>query len=253
MSTCACIHCGEPERVEILEVYADGTFQLATCCEGMHEAAAEFLAEDPKAAARWISSLGHDGDDTPILPALQPAGLRRVINVDGQLLLDYQLEVIPVSWAQAREFIAQHHEHCAAPVGWRFGAAVRNGHQVIGVITVGNPVARAFAGRGVVEVNRLCVRRDIASGLAWNACSLLYGWAAREAKRRGFWRVITYTLNSEPGITLRAAGWSVDVQVPARRTGWDTATRRRDASRTPNVGKTRWARELRAPAARQVQ
>ncbi len=69
----------------------------------------------------------------------------------------------------------------------------------------GNPVARAFMGRGIVEMNRLCVRRDVPAALRWNAASLLYGRAAREAERRGAQRIITYTRADETGVSLHAS------------------------------------------------
>jgi len=37
-------------------------------------------------------------------------------------------------------------------------------------------------GRGIVEVNRLCARRDVPAALRWNAASLLYGRAGRDSK-----------------------------------------------------------------------
>jgi hypothetical protein len=165
-----------------------------------------------------------------------------------RLLLDWQLQLVPVTWAQARAFIAEHHAHCKPPRGWRFGVGIRNGSRLIGVASIGRPVARAFDAARIVEVNRCCIRRDIARPLAWNACSMLYGWAAREAKKRGFDRIITYTLDSEPGITLQAAGWTAEATTRARPRGWDTASRPRDGEATPNCAKTRWGRELRRVA-----
>ena len=81
---------------------------------------------------------------------------------------------------------------------------------------VGNPVARALNGRGIVEVNRLCVRRDIAPMLCRDACSKLYSVAARAAERAGFVRIISYTRQDEDGASLRAAGWVPDATVRGR-------------------------------------
>ena len=248
MGVLTCLYCGEPEHVEVFEVYSDGAFQLHACCEGMHEAVSEHLAEDPKAAARWLAGLRD--------PDLQACGveagvedlcgheLRRVVDDGcGQLLLDWNLEIVPVSLAQAKAFIREHHKHCRPPAGWRFGAGVRNGRQLVAVVTVGRPVARAIDHNKVVEVNRLCVRRDVPQDLVWNACSSLYGWSAREAKRRGFERIITYTLESEPGTTLRAVGWAAEAVVRGRRRGWDSPARPR-GDNSPKVNKTRWAKDL---------
>lgn len=243
MARLACMFCGEHERVSVFEVWDDGAFQLDTCCEGMRDSASEFMAEDPRAAAQWLAQLPHDDDDEGAPTFAELVGKpRRVLDATGQLLLDWNPEIVPVPWREAREFVRAHHRHCKPPAGWRFGAGIRNGRKLIGVVIVGRPVARAIDASSVVEVNRLCIRTDIADGLAWNACSMLYGWAAREAKARGFQRVITYTLDSEAGTTLKAAGWTPEAVT--RGGSWDRPSRARtDAA--PTVKKTRWARELR--------
>ena len=107
--------------------------------------------------------------------------------------------------------------------------------------TVGNPVARALNGRGIVEVNRLCVRRDIASLLCWNAASMLYGAASRAAERAGFQSIITYTHETEDGASLRAAGWTRD--GPAGGRSWHRPGRPR-SNRNAFVPKVRWSRTL---------
>jgi hypothetical protein len=238
-----CLYCGDEERVEVFEYWSSGEFLLDTCCEGMRDAAHEFLAEDPKAAAAWLETLGHGGDAEPVLQ-----DLRRVIDNDGQLLLDHNLRIVPVSWAQAKAFVLEHHRHCPPPAGWRFGAGVMNGSQLIAVVLVGRPVARMLDPKKVLEVNRLCVRTDVAPGFVWNACSMLYGWAAREAKARGFERVVTYVMEHEAGVTLKAAGWKIDGEVKGR--SWNAPSRPRQ-DRTAIVNKVRWTRETglkRAPA-----
>ena len=127
--------------------------------------------------------------------------------VAAGVVLDWQLQHRPVSFPVARSFVRRHHAHCNPPVTWRFGQSVFNGHTMLGVIMVGNPVAPALNGRGILEVNRLCIRRDLPRALAWNAASMLYGWGAREAERRGWTHIVTYTRADEDGTSLRAAGW----------------------------------------------
>ena len=53
-----------------------------------------------------------------------------------------------------------------------------------------------------MEVNHLCTTGEK------NACSILYAASARAAKAMGYRKIITYTLDSESGSSLRAAGWS---------------------------------------------
>jgi hypothetical protein len=117
-----------------------------------------------------------------------------------------------------------------------------NGSALIGVVTVGNPVSPAFNGRGIVEVNRLCIRGDLDPMLRWNCCSKLYAYAAAEAERRGFTRIITYIHVDEEGISLRAAGWVCD--GPAGGRGWHSARRAR-SNRNAWITKERWSRALR--------
>ncbi|MDB5931981.1 MAG: hypothetical protein JWR60_3688 [Polaromonas sp.] len=225
-----CPYCGEAELIEILEVWSPRDFQIETCCYGAHEAVSEFLSEDPKGAAQWLRAKGLDD--------LTGRRVRRVINDgSGQLVIDWKLTIEPVSFSTAKAFVAQHHRHCPAPAGWRFGAGIFNGEDLIGCVMVGRPVARAFDSARVVEVNRLCLRTDIAPDLAWNGCSQLYGWSAREAHKRGFEKIITYTLESESGVSLKAAGWTIEHTLKGR--SWDTPSRRR-TNASQGVNKNRW-------------
>lgn len=54
-----------------------------------------------------------------------------------------------------------------------------------------------------LEVTRLCT-----DGTR-NACSFLYGAAARAGFALGYRRIGTYILKSEPGTTLLASGWKL--------------------------------------------
>jgi len=234
----ACPHCGEPEYVAVAEVFANGEFLVETCCEGMHQAVSEFLAHDPRQAAHWLNARG-DGDGAS-LGELTGLALRRVADNDGQLLLDWNLQLIEVEFATVRDFVVQHHDHNPSLTGWRYGFGITNGPEMIGVASIGNPVGRGFVGKGVLEVNRVCIRRDIARARAWNACSTLYGAAAREAKQRGMWKIITYTRDDEAGVSLKAAGWIPEARVRARKRGWDCDARPRE--RGEAIGKIRWAR-----------
>ena len=67
---------------------------------------------------------------------------------------------------------------------------------------VGRPVSRYLDDGTTLEVTRLCSNGEK------NVCSFLYGAAARAAKALGYHKIITYTLDTEPGISLRAAGWT---------------------------------------------
>lgn len=106
-----------------------------------------------------------------------------------------------VSQSVAFDFIDRLHRHHKRPVGWKCGQAVSDGTGLHGVITLGRPISRVLAARGWLEVTRNCT-----DGTK-NAASCLYGWARREARKRGAVNCVTYTLASEPGTSLIAAGW----------------------------------------------
>lgn len=234
-----CPFCGEPAFLEFAEAWSDHRFMLETCCEAAYETAVSEMNDDPAWARTMLLAIDAE--------ALLGARLRRVTDDGhGDMLLDWKLVLQPVTFRVAAAFVRQHHAHCGAPAGWRFGSAVWNGMTMVGVVMVGRPVARGFGDRGMVEVNRLCVRRDVSAALRWNACSKLYGWAAAEAERRGYARVVTYTREDEDGASLRAAGWIREAHVRGR--SWNSRTRARTDRAAP-VDKNRWCRALhpRAP------
>ena len=229
-----CFWCGEAAVLELAEAWSDHEFLLETCCLAAHEEVCGGIADDPAWGRTLLRRLGAED--------LLGHSLRRVADTGcGQLLLDWKPVIRPVSFARAVAFVTRHHAHNAAPTAWRFGAAITNGTTFLGVVMVGNPVARGLMGRSVAEVHRLCLRRAVPRDLAWNACSQLYGWAAREAERRGFMRIVTYTRDDEDGGSLRAAGWTLEARVRGR--SWNSRTRPR-TDRAPLIDKHRWSRAL---------
>lgn len=114
-----------------------------------------------------------------------------------------KLELQPITYKEACEFIKQYHRHHLPPQGWKFGIAVNDGEKVVGVITVGRPVARFNDNGWTLEVTRSCTNGTK------NVNSMLYGAAWRATRALGFKRLITYILKKESGISLKAAGWKV--------------------------------------------
>ena len=137
---------------------------------------------------------------------------------------------------QADLFVALHHRHHKPAVGDYFRvAAIDEAGQIVGIAQVGRPVARGYTDRMICEVTRLCT-----DGTR-NACSFLYARAARMARRKGFKKIITYILDTEPGTSLRAAGWEYERTTQGG--SWDCRTRpRRD--KAPTCPKQRWAKNL---------
>ncbi|KZX57745.1 hypothetical protein A3709_19165 [Halioglobus sp. HI00S01] len=228
MATCE--YCAGEQHLEILEVWGR-EFMLDTCCEHLHAEAVALMqgrCRDP-----WIREAF----------ARMGISARSVVDVEGQVVLDHGLSVGSVDFSTACEFIAKHHEHHQPPRGWRWGHAIYNGSDLIGVATVGRPVARMISGETTVEINRLAVRRDMGR-LTWNACSKLYAEAAKEAKKRGYERIITYILESEQGATLKAAGW--DLERITQGGSWNSPSRPRE-DKAPTCAKRRYGKTLRQP------
>ena len=111
------------------------------------------------------------------------------------------LSLVPVSLREANEFARRHHRHHKPTVGHKFSIGVQEDGRLAGVAICGRPVSRFLDDGYTLEVNRLC--RDGTK----NACSFLYGAAARAAKVLGYHRIVTYILDTESGVSLRASGW----------------------------------------------
>jgi hypothetical protein len=144
------------------------------------------------------------------------------------------LTLVPLSLKQANEHVAAWHRHNDPVRGhkWSVGAADENG-VLRAVAIVGRPVAAGFDDGQTLEVLR------VASDGTRNANSMLYGAAARGAFAQGYRRLITYTQVVEAGSSLRAAGYRVVAERPARK-GWDTPSRPRDNARYQSVPRQLW-------------
>ena len=141
------------------------------------------------------------------------------------------LELQPIDFDEACEFIRQHHRHHQPPQGWKFGIAANNGADVVGVVTVGRPVARRLDDGYTLEVTRNCT-----DGTP-HVASMLYAAAWRAARAMGYRRLITYTLATEAGVSLVAAGFSVVGQT--RGGSWSRDSRPR-IDTAPTGQKTLW-------------
>lgn len=143
------------------------------------------------------------------------------------------LRVVPVTFAEARDFVGAWHRHHRPPVGHKFSLGVAKGDQLVGVAMVGRPVARHYNDGLTLEVNRTCT-----DGTK-NANSMLYGAAWRAAQALGYRRLITYTQEGESGASLRGAGWRIIGERQPRK-GWSVPSRPREDRGTDNVARTLW-------------
>jgi hypothetical protein len=151
------------------------------------------------------------------------------------------LVVAPITIKAAALYIRQHHRHHIPPRGGFFAVSVCaketvsvgrfSARRIHGVAVVGRPVARMLQDGWTAEVTR------VATDGSPNCCSKLYAACWRAMRAIGYRRGVTYTLASEPGTSLRAAGWTPVAKVKGA--SWDRARRRR-TDKHPTVDKIRW-------------
>lgn len=142
------------------------------------------------------------------------------------------LSIRPIRLKPARKFVERYHRHNIPPVGGKFAVACHADDDLCGVAICGRPTARRSDDGETLEIYRNCT-----DGTR-NACSKLYGACLRVAKNMGYKRVITYTLASENGASLRASNFEYEGEAGG--VAW-TGSRKRDYYIPPEEMKNRWA------------
>ena len=149
------------------------------------------------------------------------------------------LTVIPMSLREANDFVGQFHRHNGRTSrdGGKFaiGAAA---NELLGVAIVGRPLARLLNDGVTAEVLRVCVRPQV----QLNVCSFLYGRCWRIWQAMGGRRLVTYTLPSESGSSLRGAGWKLIGESNPHKGGWQSIDRQREWQPIYGQAKFRWER-----------
>ena len=141
------------------------------------------------------------------------------------------LEIRPIHLKAAREFVARYHRHNIPPVGGKFAISCFDDDHICGVAICGRPIARGLDNGEILEIYRNCT-----DGTR-NACTKLYGACVRIARNMGYKKIITYTLRSENGASLRAANFML--AGAAGGINW-TGERQRDYYISPPEMKNRW-------------
>lgn len=156
------------------------------------------------------------------------------------------LFIRPITLKQANAYVAQHHRHNMPTNGHKWSLACYDGDRLCGVAIAGQPIARRLDDGETIEVRRVCTDGT------YNACSILYGACARVAKEMGYRRIVTYTLITESGTSLKASGWKD--MGEAGGVSWNTPSRPREEVQVtlfgeerkyPDCKKRRWERTFR--------
>lgn len=143
---------------------------------------------------------------------------------------------VPLELKEANAFVDQFHRHHDSVYRDKFRVGAMKNGKLVGVVQIGRPVSRNMDDGKTVEVTRLCTDGT------HNACSFLYAKAAKIAQEMGYSKIITYILQSESGISLKAAGWYCE--NPSCGGGnWNRPGRKRTTT-APTDKKQRWCKIL---------
>jgi hypothetical protein len=144
--------------------------------------------------------------------------------------------LVPISTTDAAAFVDAIHRHNRRPsIAATLAVGLEHGGKLIGVAMAGRPVARGMDDGLTLEVHRVATVEDAPKG----AVSCLYQAIRRAGGALGYRKVITYTLSSESGASLRGAGWEQTSFLKARG-GWDCPSRPRRPTPADHTDKIRW-------------
>lgn len=147
-----------------------------------------------------------------------------------------KFEVVPISLKDAKQFVNEHHRHHKSPQGHKFSVGLQVNDELIGVIIAGRPVSRHLDNGVTLEVTRCCVLEGFK-----NAVSQLYSSVCKAAKAFGYKKVITYTLVTEQGLSMKAVGF--EKEVLSKGGSWNSASRNRK-DKHPTIPKFRWVKTI---------
>ncbi|MGO9323539.1 MAG: XF1762 family protein [Terracidiphilus sp.] len=123
---------------------------------------------------------------------------------DPARTLRKELKIVPLHLWQANELVAQLHRHSKPIRVHKFSIGCSKDGVLCGAAICMRPACRALDDGKTLEVCRL-----VTDG-THNACSLLYSTCAKISKLMGFLKIQSYILDSEPGTSLKAAGWTLE-------------------------------------------
>lgn len=154
--------------------------------------------------------------------------------------------IVPISLNTANNFVKEHHRHCGPLPGhkWSIGLVktVDDKNVLIGVAICSVPKAPKNDDGYTLEISRICVTEE------GNCCSMLYGACCRIAKDMGYKKVITYTTESEPGISLKASNFTLIAEGCGSTEAWNGSRykNRKKKPKTPDELKKKWVKVLAA-------
>ena len=145
-----------------------------------------------------------------------------------------KLRLFPATLKQANEMIELLHRHHKRVQGHRFSIGCKDEDTIHGIAVVGRSVARGVDQYNIAEVTRL-----VSDGTP-HVCSMLYAACARASEAMGYTSIHTAILDSEPGTSLKAAGWKFDHMIKGR--DWNCPSRGGRRTDQPMCDKQVWSK-----------
>ena len=152
------------------------------------------------------------------------------------------MNIRPISIKDADAFVSLHHRHNKAAGNGKFAICcfielqVMNGvwYYTIGVGIGGRPRSRHLDNGITFEIYRVCTTGHK------NSTSFIYSKMKKIAQLMGYVKIITYTLQSESGSSLKAIGASVEKVVEHKKQWNDSGGIKRNFQLVTIEPKYRW-------------
>ncbi len=149
------------------------------------------------------------------------------------------MKIVPMLLREANAFVDKHHRHSKKVRGYKWAIGLEHEGRLVGVAIVGRTVARLLHEPTTAELLRLCTSKAAPR----NAESKLYARARRIWQLMGGTRIVTYTLPTESGASLRGAGLK-EPGAEVRPQQWGRPSRRRRSTAIGTKPKQRWSETL---------
>ena len=143
------------------------------------------------------------------------------------------MEIIPIEISTASMFVQQFHRHSGRVRGSKFAIGLMREDEMVGVAIAGRPLARMLDDGLTIEIRRVCVKEGVKNG-----SSMLYGRMRRICQTMGYKKIITYTLLSETGSSLKAV--NAKIVGETKPGSWSRKGRQRIDKKITKEPKYRW-------------
>ena len=134
------------------------------------------------------------------------------------------LTCIPLTLKEANAFVKENHRHSKQCRGHRFSLGAVYKDELVGAAIIGRAINRYLDNRFTAEILRNCVLEKAPKG----TCSFLYSRAMKVWQSQGGKKIVTYTLETETGSSLKAVNFNAAAKTGFFKGGWQNRSNRRE-------------------------